>query len=177
MQRIYCGNNNNDPRLTNRTHVIGTKNQCMRKGIGRGLNLPYDVQYEVPYTPIDPRSFYCGNGRVVPNRYFADGSPSKCLQKGVGIGKATRVSRGRPWGMTFIRYYLPWVLFILIAGGIFTLFYITKPKCITKTRQDSDGNIKIIIDWKTFSIYYTLCCVNLALIIWWFWAMFVRKWI
>lgn len=174
MPRIYCGNNHNHPKLTSGTHVIGTNYQCLRKGIGLGYNQPYDAKYETHYIPIDQRRFYCGvSGDIVPPHYFANGSPSKCLQKGVGIGKARRVERGRPLGMNFIRYYLPWILFLLIAGGVFLGFYLGKPKFLmTKKSNDTEE-----VNWKIFFIYYVLCCTNIFFIIWWFWIMFVRRWI
>ena len=92
---IYCGNNLNDSKLTAGTHNIGTNYQCLRKGIGVGINLPYDPEYSRVYTPIDNRKFYCGKSTHLPagRGYFAIGSPSKCLQKGVGIGKKQIANR------------------------------------------------------------------------------------
>ena len=60
--RIYCGNNgaatNNKP--------VGTRHQCMRVGIGKGLRLSCDNSYNGPYQPIDGRKIYCGNSPNLP---------------------------------------------------------------------------------------------------------------
>ena len=83
----YCGNNRNDPDLVVGAKVIGTRYQCFKKGIGIGLNLPFDPSYAVPYSPIDRTRLYCGTDRKLPDGYTRKGSPSLCLRKGVGVGK------------------------------------------------------------------------------------------
>jgi hypothetical protein len=173
----YCGNNLNYSGLLAGTHVLGTNYQCMRKGIGVGSHLPYDSAYAGAYAPVDPRRFYCGNAAVPPaaGGYLAVGSPSKCLQVGVGVGKVKRAAMGPPFGMYFIRYVLPYLLFFIITGGIFSILYFTKPKFVTKT-DPKDPN-KDIIDWSKFVPYFIVACLVVSIIIWWFWRRFVRRWI
>jgi hypothetical protein len=175
MTQIYCGNNNNHPSVLSGTHRIGTNYECLRKGIGVGSHLPYDEDYNNQHVPVDNRKYYCGNEPQLPvgGGHFAIGSPSKCLAVGIGVGKAQKARVGPPRFMYFIRYILPYVLFFLISGGIFCLFYFLKPKFITMV--DYNGNI--VIDWNKFTPYYSLCCLIIAICIWIFWNKFVRKWI
>lgn len=155
---IYCGNNLNDTKLTSGTHNIGTNYQCLRKGIGVGLNLPYDPSYSRPYRPIDGRKFYCGKSRRPPadGGYFANGSPSKCLQKGVGIGKKQIANRRRGGArfafsninMTTINWYIIFVAIIIVLS---VLFYFIKPKIITKQDPKHPTNPeKTVIDTTKF---------------------------
>ena len=175
MAQTYCGNNLNFPGLTAGTHIIGTNYQCLRKGMGVGLHLPYDVAYGGGHAPVDARRFYCGNAPVPPaaGGYFAVGSPSKCLQIGIGVGKARVAALGPPFGMHFVRYYLPFILFFIIVGGIFAILYFTKPKFITK-KDDKNNDV---IDWSKFVPYYLLACLIVGIIIWFFWKKYVRRWI
>lgn len=168
---IYCGNNLNDHKLIAGTHTLGNNYQCLRKGIMVGRNLPYDASYAGVYAPVDPRRFYCGNALDLPVGYFGTGSPSKCLSIGVGVGKAQRVVMGVPYGLNFVRYYLPYILFLFIIIGIFTILYFVKPKFVTK----KDINNKDIIDWAKFVPYFVIACLVLVIIIWWFWKRFVRR--
>lgn len=92
MANVICVNNAVDPRLVAGTHILGTNYQCLRKGIGRGRNMPIDPAYAGPYVPIDGRRFYCGTNDILPPGYFAIGSASKCVSKGIGIGKAQRAA-------------------------------------------------------------------------------------
>jgi len=88
---MYCGNNANIniPR--------GTRYDCLKKGIGVGLNLPVDPQYKTPHTPIVDKKLYCGNEMNVPVQYNAFGTTTECLQIGVGIGKSMKYKQG-VWG-------------------------------------------------------------------------------
>ncbi len=79
---MYCGNN-----ALKQNVIFGTNYQCLQKGIGIGLSLPYDNSYNEPYEPIDKTKLYCGNLRALPNGYNRKGTPPECLRKGVGIGK------------------------------------------------------------------------------------------
>lgn len=175
MARTYCGNDANFPGLAAGTHVIGTNYQCMQKGIGTGRDLPYDANFAVVYAPIDGRRFYCGNAAVPPvgGGYFAMGSPSKCLQIGVGVGKAQRAGRGAPWGMNLFRYYFPYILFFLVIGVVFYVLYFAKLKVMTK--KDRRG--KTVINWELFIPYYVVFCIVVGIFIRWFWKKFVRRWI
>lgn len=175
MAQIYCGNQANFPGLAAGTHVLGTNYQCLRKGIGIGSHLPYDAAYAQPHNPIDGRRFYCGNQPNPPvnGNYFGMGSPAKCLAIGVGVGKAQRAGMGPPAMMYFIRYILPYLLFFILSGGIFAIFYFTKPLFLTR-RDEKNRNV---IDWNKFVPYYLLACLILAILIWLFWRRFVRRWI
>ena len=159
---IYCGNNMNDSRIVNGTHMLGSNYQCFRKGVGVGLHLPYDSMYNQPYNPVDDRKFYCGKSDILPEggRYFAMGSPSKCLQNGVGIGKIQRAAMG-PVSIYF-RYILPFLFFFLIVGVIFLLVYFIKPKFLVKKDQDT-GKDKI--DWNKFIPYYIIVSSIVAIMV------------
>ena len=174
---IYCGNNLNDPKLVAGTHVIGTNYQCLRKGIGVGRNLPYDANYAGAHAPIDPRTFYCGNAAVPPagGGYFAVGWPTKCLQTGIGVGKAQRAAMGPPAFMYFIRYVLPYLLFLVVVGGIFAILYFTKPTFITK--EDENDRSKRVIDWGKFIPVILANALVAGIMIYWFWKNYVRRWI
>ena len=159
---IYCGNNLNDPKLTYGTHNIGTRYQCLRKGIGVGINLPYDPSYSLPYRPIDGRKFYCGKSRHPPagGGYFAIGSPSKCLQKGVGIGKKQIANRrGGGGGSRFsfsntnMSKFNPYIIFVIIITILSVSFYFIKPKIITKPDPKHPLNPnKTVIDATKFIV-------------------------
>ena len=174
---IYCGNNLNDPKLLTGTHVIGTNYQCLRKGIAVGRNLPYDVNYADTHEPIDQRKFYCGNETVPPARggYFAVGWPAKCLQTGIGVGKSQRAAMGPPAFMYFIRHILPYLLFFVIDGGIFTILYFVKPKFITK-ENENDIN-KREIDWGRFIPIMASIVLVTYIFLYFFWKNYVRRWI
>jgi hypothetical protein len=67
MVELYCGNNSRDVQLLSGNQVLGTRNGCLRKGIGKGLQLPYDSKYAGDYLPIDNRKIYCGNENIAKN--------------------------------------------------------------------------------------------------------------
>ena len=159
----YCGNNLNDPKLTSGTHNIGTNYQCLRKGIGVGLNLPYDPSYSLTYRPIDQRKFYCGKKEQPPSTsgYFANGSPSKCLQKGVGIGKkqiayrmqGEKTSTSFSFSNTNMYKFNPYIIFTVSILILFVLFYFIRPRILTKPnpKYPMDNN-KRVIDTTKFII-------------------------
>ena len=64
---MYCGNNANNPSLTNGTKVLGTRYGCLQKGKYFGYAQPVDPNFLVPYQPIDPTRKYCGNASILPN--------------------------------------------------------------------------------------------------------------
>ena len=84
---LYCGNNRLNPDVVSGRKRIGTRYQCFKKGIGVGMNLPFDPLYAMPYAPIDRSRIYCGKERRIPRGYTRMGSPATCLRKGVGVGK------------------------------------------------------------------------------------------
>ena len=175
MQKMYCGNNANYTGLATGTHFLGTNYQCLRRGIGIGSHLPYDDAFAQQYAPVDPRRFYCGNAVALPGGYFATGSPSKCIQVGVGVGKSQRAGLGPPAFMYFIRYVLPYVLFFVLAIAIFLIVYFTKPKFLRK--KDDNGNYLDKLDYSQFIPYFIVVCLLIAIFIYFFWKRFVRRWI
>ncbi len=52
-------------RINNGTKILGTRYQCLKKGIGKGLNEPI-LKYNNDYEPIENVRIYCGNG-ALPN--------------------------------------------------------------------------------------------------------------
>jgi hypothetical protein len=87
MSNVYCGNNRLHKNLVNGISILGTRNQCLKKGIRLGINLPYDKNYLGEYEPIDPTKIYCGNNINLPIGYDRFGSIRECHQRGIGIGK------------------------------------------------------------------------------------------
>ena len=177
MVKTYCGNNANFHGLIKGTHEVGTNYNCLKKGIGIGKHLPYDKTFSGTYNPIDSRTFYCGKADVPPPNmgYFSVGWPAKCLQTGIGIGKAQKSSSGSPFGMNFIRYYLPYLLFLLIISTIFIIFYFVKPKFVTK--KDPNQNNKRVIDWEKLVLYIMVTALIVGIILYWFWKSYVLRWI
>jgi hypothetical protein len=156
MSEIYCGNNSLHPDLLNGTKIMGTKYECLKKGIGTGLNAPFDSNYTLPYQAIDDRKIYCGNQAVLPPGYDIMGNAPQCLQKGVGIGKVQRAQQGPNVVNIFndvlaIRNKKKKIL-ITLCIIIFILMYITKPNFITKLDEKNN----IIINWSKFILYYIL---------------------
>ena len=153
MQPIYCGNNAQDDQLIDGTRIIGTRHGCMKKGFGKGFNMPYDPKFSGPYTPIDKRKIYCGNNSEKPDGYDSIGSLSQCLQKGIGIGKRKRGILGySPSGYSpSNNYFFKIVLiFIVIEVVIFCYLYFSKPKIVT---TKDHKNIERI-NWSKFILIY-----------------------
>jgi hypothetical protein len=103
MSLIYCGNNAAYHDLLIGKIILGTRYGCLRKGICRGLYMPYDPKYLGEYIPIDKTKIYCGNKTRLPDEYDRFGSLTNCLQKGIGIGKLEKVKKGSPKSKTKCR--------------------------------------------------------------------------
>ena len=170
---IYCGNNAQDDQLLDGTRIIGTRHGCMKKGFGKGFNMPYDPKFAGPYTPIDKRRIYCGNNSEKPEGYDSMGSLSQCLQKGIGIGKRKRGILGYSPNYSPLGYspsdYSPnndyffkmVVIFIVIEVVIFCYLYFSKPKIVTtKDRKNIQR-----INWSKFILIYliSVCLSSLTL--------------
>lgn len=112
-QRIYCGNNIHHGNIP-----LGTRYSCMQKGIGRGVNMPWDPTFAGPYQPIDDTKVYCGNSNQLPANYDRFGNLPTCLQKGIGIGKRLRIEQG------FLKYF--WKAALTFLGGALILFITLK---------------------------------------------------
>jgi hypothetical protein len=95
MSLFTCTNNRNHPDLVVGLKRIGTRYECLKRGIGLGRNLPFDPSYAVDYDPIDRTRTYCGLQNRKPMGYNRMGSPSSCLRTGVGIGRRMRALQGR----------------------------------------------------------------------------------
>lgn len=83
---MYCGNN----RLHTTGKTIGTRYECLQRGIRYGKSLPVDPAYAGEYNPIDMRKFYCGKSDTLPEGYHDFGSNAMCFSKGIGVGKSIR---------------------------------------------------------------------------------------
>lgn len=166
---IYCGNNALDSDVINGVSQLGTRYSCMRKGIGKGLNLPFDLKYTQPYEPIDNRKIYCGDRQVLPDGYDRFGNLAQCLQKGVAIGKRQKALDGddgvennnnlmRTLFYGKFKYYLIFIILIII----FLLYYYLKPEIILqKNKNTNEKNI----DWKKFILVYLISVIPLSIFI------------
>jgi hypothetical protein len=101
MAGIYCGSNSLNPQLVANGGVktIGSRHQCLRKGIGQGLHMPLDLGYNSPYQAIDPRRFYCGDNAVLPAGYTANGTLQQCFNTGIGVGRRQLAQRAIAGGV------------------------------------------------------------------------------
>ena len=86
---MYCGE---QPVPPPDYDVMGTRNKCLRKGVGVGMNMPDDKVAEFLRKPRDrlPPSarLYCGDKQDLPDGYDGFGTKQQCMRKGVGIGMA-----------------------------------------------------------------------------------------
>lgn len=89
---IYCGNNARDEGLRNGGKVLGTRYQCLKKGIGKGLKEPI-LSYNTDYEPIDDVKLFCGNGNVLPQTKDRFGTRDECLRKGFAVGQNQKYTR------------------------------------------------------------------------------------
>lgn len=84
----YCGNNKFE--LQSGDKVLGTPYQCLRKGIGAGLNAPSSGTNE--YEPIDPPApTFCGTSQPPDGKVM--GTRGTCFRKGFGVGQRIKVER------------------------------------------------------------------------------------
>ena len=166
MPKIYCGNNARDSQLIAGEVEQGTPFGCMRKGIGIGLNLPYDARYNGAYEPIDDRRIYCGKSDEAPVGYHHIGSLPHCLQKGVGMGKRLKAKRGfqnvlspEPSRYRSFTTTILVTLWLVLSGCVFLTLYIVKPNVVMRV----DHNNQKHIDWVRFIILYILIVLIMAL--------------
>ena len=90
---IYCGNNAHHPPLINGEKRLGTRNECLQKGIRIGNSMPVDPYFTLPYSPIDKTKKYCGPSSNLPAGYDRFGGLHECYSCGVGVGKRQKVSK------------------------------------------------------------------------------------
>jgi hypothetical protein len=152
MNNIYCGSNRLNPQLVGNGGIktIGTRHQCLRKGVGQGLIMPVDPSYNDPYQPIDPRQFYCGDNPVLPAGYDANGTIQQCLSKGIGIGRRQlaqqAIANGTNW-----KKFIPFISFLVLQAIFIVTVIYTKPSFFTKEVKGVRE-----IDWAIFSPYIAL---------------------
>lgn len=149
---IYCGNNALEPTLLDGSKRIGTRRECFRIGVGRGIHLPYDPKYNGPHQPINDENIYCGDGPLPANR-TRNGSIPSCLQKGIGIGKSIKARRGFPYKSYGIILIIFIVLFIALQ-------YL--PIDFLKKKDEYDNIIGI--NWLNFMIVYVVSCFVIFII-------------
>lgn len=187
MAGIYCGSNSLNPQLVGNggAKTIGSRNQCLRKGIGQGLNMPVDLSYNNPYHPIDPRRFYCGNNAVLPVGYNANGTLQQCFNTGVGVGRrqlaqqaiagpvAAPVAGG---GVPLIaapvagpiaapvvavppaatsKYFLYYIIVFLLANAVFIISFLYAKPSFIIKDETKDKDVKEI-NWAVFSPYIAI---------------------
>ena len=150
---IYCGNNLLDSDLINGNSVLGSRLQCFRKGIGKGLNLPYDPKYAEDFLPIQETNFYCGNNDNLPEGYNNFGNLPQCLQKGIGVGKRQKALNG-PEQFT-LNLYKRYIINFTILLLLFISLYLLKPQIIVEINKNNDK----IINWKKFFILYIIIII------------------
>lgn len=174
MTQIYCGNNSQDPDLLSGNVILGTRFGCMRKGIGRGLNLPYDPKFKGNYIPIDKRKIYCGNKSILPENYDSLGSLSQCLQKGIGIGKQKRAQNPPPPPPPHsfspkillkttknIQIIIFLLIFLILSVGLFIYLYVKRPSIVT----DKYNEDKKYINWYKFNFVFITSIIILIVIL------------
>jgi hypothetical protein len=89
---LYCGNNGRDQGLINGTKILGTRYQCLKKGIGKGLKEPILI-YNDEYEPIEDIKIFCGNGNILPQNKDRFGTRDECLRKGFAVGQKQKYTR------------------------------------------------------------------------------------
>lgn len=154
---IYCGNNELYPGLANDSHTIGTRYECLKKGVGIGLNLKKSI--DVKYSPIDERKIYCGNKNNLPTGYDYMGNGPLCMQKGAGIGMSLQRSHSKK-GVTF-GFVGPRPIKRIVANICAIILFIilikVKPKIIQ--RNPDNGEKKSLSWYKTLIMFFIIMAV------------------
>ena len=147
---IYCGNNSKNRRLISGELDIGKRSECLKKGVGVGLNQPIDPDYLDDYEPLYIDNFFCGDDEDdVPNNYRM-GTLAQCLQKGVAVGKLQKAQTDNDSGDlnendTEYNFILKFtlILFIDIIYLLFILYF--KPKFFRVKDTNNLNTRKIIL--------------------------------
>ena len=190
MAGIYCGSNSLNPQLVANGGVktIGSRHQCLRKGIGQGLHMPVDLGYNSPYQAIDPRRFYCGDNAVLPAGYTANGTLQQCFNTGIGVGRRQLAQRaiaggvaggilapppiaavpggvvappiaGVPvGGVVAPKYFLYYILVFLLANALFIISFLYARPSFIETKDKE-------INWTVFSPYIAIFALVSAAIL------------
>jgi hypothetical protein len=154
---MYCGNNSQHKDLLSGKSHLGNRYDCLRKGIGKGMNLPVDSNYLGPYSPIDKRKVYCGKDDNLPDDYDLMGTLPHCLQKGIGIGKLQKALREPVNIFHKYKIVIMVIAYLTLIIGIFLILYFLRPSWIT--RIDSKGIVHI--DFNKFIPIYIIICLGI----------------
>lgn len=151
---LYCGNNRLHSSVRSGNAVIGTRSECLRKGVGLGKALPCNPDYNGPYEPIDNRKVWCGNSDTLPSGYDIVGTLPGCLQKGVGTGmrQKARGCRGvrRYTNKITKRAVISAIIMMIVSFGV---LYILKPTVVLDKKTKK-------IKWGTFiGIWFAIVVV------------------
>ena len=171
---IYCGNNNLHQPLIDGEVELGTRYKCLKKGIGTGLNLPYDPNYALDYEPIDDTRIYCGDNENLPINYDRFGNLPHCLQKGVALGKrqkALNFNQDNDSGASsrqlslfdFVKSKMFFIIYILILIIYTIIISITKPSFLLINTIDIN-NQKKFDSLKLFLFMFFSSCVLLLIL-------------
>jgi hypothetical protein len=190
MAGIYCGSNSLNPQLVANGGVktIGSRHQCLRKGIGQGLHMPLDLGYNSPYQAIDPRRFYCGDSAILPAGYTANGTLQQCFNTGIGVGRRQLAQRaiaggvagggvlappiagvpvgvvGPPiaavpmGGVVAPKHFLYYILVFLLANAVFIISFLYARPSFIETKDKE-------INWAVFSPYIAIFALVSAAIL------------
>lgn len=90
---MYCGTNALDRDVINGTKQLGTRYQCLKRGIGQGLSMEPDDKYLGDYQPLDDTKKYCGNLNLLPVGYDRFGTIHECHTTGIGAGRKLKAQR------------------------------------------------------------------------------------
>ena len=90
---MYCGNNRLHPDLLNGTKRLGSRHECLKRGVRVGVSLSPERSYAGRYEHIDNTRIYCGNSSRLPDGYDRIGALFECHRIGVGRGKSIRSKR------------------------------------------------------------------------------------
>jgi len=94
---VYCGS---DLILPEDYDVMGTRNRCLKKGVGVGMGMSMDERNKVIARQPKPGprdKIYCGDKTQLPANYDRNGELGECLRKGVGIGVRMPEDKIREW--------------------------------------------------------------------------------
>ena len=83
--QVYCGA---DLILPEDYDIFGSRNKCLKKGVGIGMGESDSKRQEFMYKPYIPKpgKIYCGDKDQLPAGYTSFGNLQECLKKGVGVG-------------------------------------------------------------------------------------------